>query len=85
MTVTGLLGTQTVASLMLPISASTAATFNFGSPWASLTSVSFSSDVVGFSLDNINVNAVPEPTSVLLVGLGLAGLLVSSRRKAALH
>ena len=35
----------------------------------------------GFSLDNLTI--VPEPSSLLLVGLGLAGLAGACRRKAA--
>ncbi len=40
----------------------------------------------GFSLDNLTIQdaiAVPEPSSLLLVGLGLAGLAGARRRKAA--
>ena len=40
----------------------------------------------GFSLDNLtiqDINPIPEPSSLLLVGLGLAGLAGACRRKAA--
>ena len=40
----------------------------------------------GFSLDNLTIQdaiAVPEPSSLLMVGLGLAGLAGACRRKAA--
>lgn len=36
-----------------------------------------------FAVDNLALNAVPEPTSFLLAGLGLAALGLSRRRKAA--
>jgi hypothetical protein len=39
------------------------------------------SDGVGSSLDNVQLNAVPEPTSLALMGLGLAALGLVSRRK----
>lgn len=77
--ITGLLGTQAVASLSLPVAAGTAATFSFGTEWAPLSAVSFSGSA-GFALDNINLNAVPEPATALLVGRGLAGVLVGRRK-----
>ncbi|MCV2366617.1 PEP-CTERM sorting domain-containing protein [Roseateles oligotrophus] len=39
------------------------------------------SDGVGSSLDNVQLNAVPEPTSLALMGLGLAAMGLVSRRK----
>jgi PEP-CTERM motif len=38
-------------------------------------------NVAGF--DNLNITAVPEPTSALLMALGVAGLLASRRRQQA--
>lgn len=62
----------------------------FAINFANVTSISFSaisgSGDRGFSLDNLNTsltNAVPEPTSLLLVGLGLVACGLARRRKTA--
>ncbi|NRR30725.1 PEP-CTERM sorting domain-containing protein [Oxalobacteraceae bacterium] len=35
-----------------------------------------------FGIDNLNVSAVPEPATYLMMGLGLAGLGLARRRAA---
>jgi len=62
---------------------------SFGAGWTNLTSVTFSG-VAGtvnehaFAVDNIEVDRanVPEPSLVLLLGIGLAGLGVYKRKRA---
>jgi len=56
-------------------------TINFSSDWSRLTQVTFQSPSL-FSLDNINVAAVPEPGTLALVGLAAAGLAFTRRRTA---
>jgi hypothetical protein len=41
------------------------------------------SDSLGGSLDAVSLNAVPEPATLLLVGLGMVGAAVSRKRKQA--
>lgn len=43
----------------------------------------FTNDKGQFAIDNINVTAVPEPTTWGLMGLGLAGIAAARRRRAA--
>lgn len=42
-----------------------------------------SSNLANFAIDNITTTTVPEPTSIALLGLGVAGLAFARRRRAA--
>lgn len=63
-------------------------TFTFGSAWQNLVSVSFvdlnpntNFGKLGFDGIVVNQQQVPEPTTLALLGLSLAGLAASRRRK----
>jgi len=79
LTISGLLDGAPVVSGEFALGAPT--TINFGSDWSRLTQVTFQSPTL-FSLDNINVAAVPEPGTLALVGLAAAGLAFTRRRTA---
>ena len=51
--------------------------------WFNLTQVSFRSANGDYSLDDLQLQAVPEPASLALVALGLAAILAGSRRRVA--
>ncbi len=83
LSVIGLLNGAQVASQVFSLGAGSTA--SFGTAWANLTEVRFSG-TTGFALDNITATAVPEPGSLALACVALAGLGLStrSRRQPAL-
>lgn len=52
-------------------------------PAGTTTCSSFSTDKAQFALDNLNITAVPEPSTWGLMGLGLAGIAAFARRRRA--
>ncbi|MBC7938264.1 MAG: PEP-CTERM sorting domain-containing protein [Chitinophagaceae bacterium] len=60
--------------LMQMLNLGAPASFSFGDGWSNLTEVTFSG-TSGFFLDNVNVNAVPEPSTLALSALGALGAL----------
>ena len=63
---------------------------SFGAGWSNLTSVMFkgAGSVSGndsFAIDNLDVNVIPEPATLSLLGLGLGGLGLIRRRRKARH
>ena len=66
------------------------ARYTFNSSFTNLASVTFTSSGSkdarsdGFSIDNINVSAVPEPESyvMLMGGIGLLGVMTRRRRQS---
>jgi hypothetical protein len=77
LTISGLFEGSQVISDNFDLGALT--TITFDSNWSRLTQVSFVG-TSGFLLDNINVTAVPEPGTLALVGLAVAGLAITRRR-----
>lgn len=84
LTLVGLFNGSPVVLQVLDLGAP--ASVSFGSTWAQLTSVGFSS-TGGYSLDNINLSAVPEPSQLALVSFGLAaalGVAAARRRRSSI-
>jgi len=73
--VTGLDKGLPYQTVNIPLTAGTH-TLGFGSYDTSDTSVT-----TGLLIDNITTGAVPEPATATLAGLGIAGLMITRRRK----
>ncbi len=76
-------GGTTVQSFSLDEVAFGAETFFFNSTFANITSLSWTQESNFHQFDNICLSAVPEPTSLILVGMACAPMLLRRRSLVA--